>query len=222
MHSMLAYGRAVSGFQLLVICCFIRTCAALEVARGHRAKMLNSTSTTPSNKVPLISQQECDLLQQGILLRPEVDCVYSVFAVNWDGCTCSIQLPANIRPSPDAFQNVAVESSTAPPEGDWDDAAAFSQGTTITTGQTTPAPEVITVYRPPISEPMCPYQTPCPTVNSSADCVDYRSWGFADMSMAGYKPASAHLNSISCSYIMQPKFIFKVPDKVQALWRQSR
>mmetsp|Transcript_56066 Transcript_56066/g.131230 ORF Transcript_56066/g.131230 Transcript_56066/m.131230 type:complete len:206 (-) Transcript_56066:14-631(-) len=205
MHSMLRYGRA--GLQLLVISCFLGTSAAL--ARGPALAL--------GQRVPLISQQECDLLQRGIVLQPQVDCVYSVFAANWDGCTCKIKMPANIRPSPDAFQTVAVEMSTDPPtEGEVSEDAVFASG------QTTPAPEVISVYRPPISEPMCPYQVPCPTVNSSVDCVDYRSWGFADLSMAGYKPASAHLNSISCSYIMEPRYIFKVPSKVEAWWQQKR
>mmetsp|Transcript_60241 Transcript_60241/g.143585 ORF Transcript_60241/g.143585 Transcript_60241/m.143585 type:complete len:215 (+) Transcript_60241:60-704(+) len=202
------------GVPLLALLAVLRTSDGLEVARGP------APAASPS--VPLISQQECDLLQRGILLQPQVQCVYAVYAVNWDGCTCTIQLPSSIRPTPDAFTRVAEEMPYEPLPGGGD-AQDDSDGYGASTqGADSSPPQRIQTYRPPISQPMCPYEVLCPTVNSSADCVDYRSWGFAELQMAKYAPASAHLNSVSCSYIIQPRYAFKVPAKVAAFWSMAK
>jgi hypothetical protein len=53
----------------------------------------------------------------------------------------------------------------------------------------------------------------------SFECIGYNSWGFAEAAMAGYTPAAASLNMVSCTYVMHPYGEFKVPRRMKALWR---
>merc|ERR1740129_1827115 len=133
---------------------------------------------------PAMRPTDCLLLQEGMVVEPKASCAYVNFADNWDGCTCSINLPATINPQQP--------------------------------------------YVPPAMKPECPYTAKCggscggsAAETAGEGCIGYDSWGFDDARMAGYSPAAAHINVMSCSYIMKTFGQFRVPDKVQAYLDQQ-
>lgn len=156
---------------------------------------------------PVIGQDACSLLEEAFVVEPRASCKHVLFASNSDGCTCTMVLPASINPLPGNFYNPFLVD--VPPNPD------------------IPVPQAMPTVPPP-SNPMQPYLAPpmppeCPFISSCADpdsfdCVGHNSWGFAEAHMADYSPAAGALNTASCTYIMKPYAIFKVPDRVAALW----
>lgn len=116
-------------------------------------------------------------------------------------------LPASINPMPGNFYNPFLVD--IPPNPD------------------IPVPRAMPTVPPP-SNPMQPYIAPpmppeCPFISGCADpdsfdCVGHNSWGFAEAHMADYSPAAGALNAASCTYVMKPYALFKVPERVAALW----
>jgi len=116
-------------------------------------------------------------------------------------------LPASINPQPANFYNPFLVD--VPPDPNVPLPAAMP---------TVPPPSnPMMPFVAPMMPPVCPFSNACADPNSF-DCVGYNSWGFAEARLADYSPAAAHLNSASCDYFMKPYALFKVPDKMAALW----
>lgn len=158
-------------------------------------------------KFPVIGQDECSLLQEAFVVDPPAKCQHAIFAKNSDGCTCTMTLPASINPLPNNFYNPFAVTVPADPN--------------------IPVPAAMPTVPPP-SSPLMPFVAPmmppeCPFISACADpnsfdCVGHNSWGFAEAHMADYSPAAGALNTASCTYTMKPYALFKVPEKVAALW----
>lgn len=141
------------------------------------------------------------------MVDPPATCKHVIFAENSDGCTCSMVLPASINPMPGNFYNPFLVDIAPNPD--------------------IPVPKAMPTVPPP-SNPMMPFIAPamppeCPFIAGcpdpdSFDCVGHNSWGFAEAHMAEYSPAAGALNTASCTYIMKPYALFKVPERVAALW----
>jgi len=151
---------------------------------------------------PKITDEQCKELEQAILVKPAAECKASTFAFKWDGCVCTMALPNNINPVPDITFNPfpeAVEPDSAVP--------------TLPPLQMIPPPtNPAQAYVPPPMKPQCPFSKSCvaPSEDATA-CVGMESWGFAEVHMGRYSPASGYLNTITCSYMMKPKGNFSVP-----------
>lgn len=159
----------------------------------------------PPAKFPVIGDEECQVLQEAIVVEPKASCRHVVFSAveRLDGCTCSIVLPASINPMPNnLYDPWAIDVA---PDPDL---------------PLPPTPPTV----PPPSNPMQPYIAPmmapeCPFAKSCAKpddfgCVGYNSFGFSEAHMAPYSPAASHLNQISCSYFMALRSTFQIPSKV--------
>lgn len=76
-------------------------------------------------------------------------------------------------------------------------------------------------YNPPLGIPECPFSKKCGRKmgeDKFEECVGYDSWGFDEVRMGKYSPASRFFNSINCFYIMKPYDRFHVPKKLEAFW----
>jgi hypothetical protein len=156
---------------------------------------------------PVIGQDECALLQEAFLVDPPATCLHVIFADNVDGCTCSAVLPGSINPLPANFYNPFLVD--IPPDPNIPVPASMP---------TVPPPSnPLQPFIPPMMPPECPFLPACADPNGF-DCVGHNSWGFAEAHIADYSPAAAHLNSMSCTYMMKPYARFKVPERVAALW----
>jgi len=171
---------------------------------------------------PAMRPTDCLLLQEGMVVEPKASCAYVNFADNWDGCTCSINLPATINPQPDMYYDPYAPDS---PPGDGVTAAPPFPSAIMMQPPTNP----LQPYVPPAMKPECPYTAKCggsgggsAAETAGEGCIGYDSWGFDDARMAGYSPAAAHINVMSCSYIMKTFGQFRVPDKVQAYLDQQK
>lgn len=159
-------------------------------------------------KFPVMTAEECGLFEEGFLVSPGAKCQHVMYAENIDGCTCTINLPASINPQPANLYNpflpeIAPDPSVPLP-------AAMP---------TVPPPSnPLQPYIAPMMPPECPFIAACSDPDSF-DCVGYNSWGFAEAHMAGYTPAAASLNMVSCTYVMKPYGEFKIPRRVKSLWR---
>jgi hypothetical protein len=155
----------------------------------------------------VIGQDECELFQDAFLVSPGAKCTHAIFAENVDGCTCQIVLPPSIQPQPANFNNPFLVD--IPPDPSLPTVGAMP---------TVPPPSnPMQPFIAPMMPPECPFVAACADPDSF-DCVGYNSWGFGEAAMAGYTPAAAALNSVSCSYWMKPYANFKVPHRVAALW----
>lgn len=156
---------------------------------------------------PVIGQDQCELLAEAFVVDPPATCKHTIYAENSDGCTCTMVLPASINPQPANFYNPFLVDIPANPD--------------------IPMPKAMPTVPPP-SNPLQPFIAPmmppeCPFIAACADpdgfdCVGHNSWGFAEAHMADYSPAAGALNTVSCSYLMKPYALFKVPERVKALW----
>lgn len=161
-------------------------------------------------KFPVMSQEECELFQEGFLVSPGAKCQHVIFAENVDGCTCTINLPASINPQATAGNLYNPFLPEIPP----DPSVPLPQAM-----PTVPPPSnPLQPYLAPMMPPECPFITACGDPESF-DCVGYNSWGFTEAGMSGYTPAAASLNMMSCSYLMKPYSEFKIPTRMKALWR---
>eukprot|EP00397_Hematodinium_sp_SG-2012_P045522 GEMP01051159.1.p1 GENE.GEMP01051159.1~~GEMP01051159.1.p1 ORF type:complete len:142 (+),score=34.59 GEMP01051159.1:309-734(+) len=128
-------------------------------------------------------------------------------SANWDGCMCTIPQPGNINPMPDnLFNPFAVE---IPPDPNIPLAPQLA---------TVPPPSnPLAPFVPPMMVPECPYSKACP--NDDSTCVGFNSWGFSEVRMGKYSPASRHFNAIYCFYIMKPYDQFKTPARILGYWK---
>lgn len=124
---------------------------------------------------------------------------------------CTIFLPGSIAPMPDNLYNpYAVE---VPPDPDIPTFPAMPS--------VPPPSNPLQPYNPPLGVPECPFIKKCgrkPGEDKFEDCVGYDSWGFDEVRMGKYSPASRFFNSVNCFYIMKPYNRFHVPKKVEAFW----
>lgn len=155
-----------------------------------------------------LNKGQCKELEKAILTVPAAMCKETDFAFQWDGCVCTIQLPNNINPLPDLGFNPFPEGIMG------DENVPTEPPLEIIAPPTNPAQP----YVAPPMKPQCPYSKSClnslplPSIqndtngtNGTAPCVGYDSWGFAEVHMGKYSPASHYLNTITCSYIMKPE-----------------
>lgn len=161
-------------------------------------------------KIPVAGPLECELLEQAIIVDPKAHCWHAVLASNWDACMCSIPLPPSIVPQTDNLFNPYAQ--VIPPDPS---IPTFAPQPTVP-----PPSNPLMPYNAPMMLPSCPFQAPCGP-DGGFDCVGFDSFGFSEVNMVPYRPASRYLNSITCSYVMKPYDLFKVPDKVQAFWRME-
>lgn len=158
-------------------------------------------------KFPVASDEDCKLLEKGMVVNPKPKCQHIVMASNKDGCNCFINLPGSINPMPDTLQNPwAVQ--VPPSDANAPDFAALP---------TVPPPaNPLTPFNAPMMVPSCPFSKKC--AEGDEECVGFNTWGFSSASMGRYSPASSFGNSINCFYIAEPYDRFAVPKKVQAVW----
>lgn len=158
-------------------------------------------------KFPVISQEECDLFQEGFEVDPPAHCTHVVLANNIDGCNCNMVLPGNINPQPMNLYNPFIIE--VPPNPNVPVPPSMP---------TVPPPSNPAMpYNPPMMPPECPFQKACADADDFK-CVGFNSWGFGQAGLADYSPAAAALNTASCMYTMKPYGEFKVPKKMEALW----
>mmetsp|Transcript_17770 Transcript_17770/g.44992 ORF Transcript_17770/g.44992 Transcript_17770/m.44992 type:complete len:230 (+) Transcript_17770:92-781(+) len=150
----------------------------------------------------------CRQLEQAMLVQPKASCREVQLLGSWDGCSCTIPQPRSMNPWPDTFFNPSAikvklrkEMPTLPP---------------IAT--LAPAKNPAEVYVAPRMEPECPFSRQCADLGDSTDCVGFDSWGFHSMRQEPYNAVAGHLNSITCTYMMDQHGQFQVPNKVEALW----
>jgi hypothetical protein len=178
-------------------------------AQPQPVKDVESLRPTPlPPKFPVLTSDECELFQEGFLVSPRAKCQHVIYAENIDGCTCTINLPGNINPQPANLYNPYLPEIPPDPLIPLPEPMA-----------TVPPPSnPLQPYVPPMMPPECPFVTACSDPDSF-ECIGYNSWGFAEAAMAGYTPAAASLNMVSCTYVMHPYGEFKVPRRMKALWR---
>lgn len=161
-------------------------------------------------KFPVASPEACKILEMAIIVDPPPRCYHAVLAANWDACQCTIDLPPSINPQPNTLFDPYALTLTPDPDVP-----------TMAPVPTLPPPSnPLMPYNAPMMVPSCPYKDPCGP-NATFDCVGYDTWGFSVVQEGGYQPASRFFNNIICSYIMKPYDSFKVPEKVQALFRMQ-
>lgn len=162
-------------------------------------------------KIPVATPEDCKIFEKAFILNPKVKCQHIVMSSNWDACMCTIFLPGSIAPMPDNLYNpYAVE---VPPDPDIPIAPPMPS--------VPPPSNPLQPYNPPLGEPECPFIKKCgrlPGDDSFAECVGYDSWGFDEVRMGKYSPASRFFNSVNCFYIMKPYNRFHVPKKLEAFW----
>eukprot|EP00929_Paragymnodinium_shiwhaense_P016198 TRINITY_DN124402_c0_g1_i1.p1 TRINITY_DN124402_c0_g1~~TRINITY_DN124402_c0_g1_i1.p1 ORF type:complete len:341 (+),score=56.81 TRINITY_DN124402_c0_g1_i1:53-1075(+) len=152
-------------------------------------------------KRPKISKAQCKQLEEAMLLKPSPKCKDSTFATDYDGCVCTFALPHNINPSPD------IKFDMFPEEIEPDPNIPTEPPLELIPPPTNPAQP----YVAPAMPAKCPYGTACQNATDPAHCVGYDSWGFAEVHLGSYSPASGYLNTITCSYIMKADGVFTVP-----------
>jgi len=162
----------------------------------------------PPPVIPVMDEVQCKVLEEAILLDPRPTCQHARFASNWDGCSCQIPLPSSINPLPDNLYNPFVQAFPPDPS-----IPSFPALPTMP-----PPSNPLQTFVAPMMIPGCPFASKCLTPDDF-DCVGFNSFGFSEVSKANFAPASAFLNSISCSYIMKPYDRFIIPKKVQAMQR---
>lgn len=141
------------------------------------------------------------------MVDPPATCNHVIIADNVDGCTCTAVLPGSINPQPANFYNPFLVP--IPPNPDIPMPAPMA---------TVPPPSnPMQPFVPPMMPPECPFIGACADPNDF-ECVGHNSWGFSEAHIADYSPAAAALNSMSCTYLMKPYGLFKVPEKVASLW----
>mmetsp|Transcript_84197 Transcript_84197/g.146208 ORF Transcript_84197/g.146208 Transcript_84197/m.146208 type:complete len:408 (+) Transcript_84197:113-1336(+) len=160
----------------------------------------------PPAKFPVIGSDECQVLQEAIVVEPRATCRHVIFQEGLDGCTCSMVLPASINPMPNnLYDPFAMD---VPPDPDLP---------VPPMPPTVPPPgNPMQPYIAPMMAPECPFAKACAKANDF-DCVGYNSFGFSEAHMAPYSPAASHLNQISCSYFMALRSEFRIPSKVESL-----
>lgn len=156
-------------------------------------------------KIPVIGSTECGLLEKAMVVYA-VRCSHVRFSTNWDGCDCFIHLPGNIVPQPKLDYNpfdAGVAPSAAVP--------GFPGMPTVPPPSSKTAP-----YNAPPMIPSCPYSNSC--ADGDFNCVGFNSFGFSEVRMGKYSPASRYFNSINCFFIMKPYDRWLVPKKIEAFW----
>jgi len=155
--------------------------------------------------LPVMTDVECKLLQDAMIVSPPASCSHRQFTSNWDGCTCAIVMPPTMKPMPDNLFNPFAQEIVPDPNAP----------TLAPMGTVPPPSNPAQPFNPPVVPPVCPFHSSVPP---GFDGVGFNSWGFSETDMATYSPAAAHLNMISCSYIMKPYSRFVVPPKINAFW----
>eukprot|EP00927_Polykrikos_kofoidii_P070857 TRINITY_DN67235_c0_g1_i1.p1 TRINITY_DN67235_c0_g1~~TRINITY_DN67235_c0_g1_i1.p1 ORF type:complete len:328 (-),score=37.76 TRINITY_DN67235_c0_g1_i1:57-1040(-) len=181
---------------------------------------LRSTTVPPTTMVaswrslPRVSTFHCEVLQRSLVLDPTARCRYTTFAVDFDGCVCTVKLPRNVQPAPDLLFDPFPEDM---PDSDVPTAPPMKQ--------VPPPLNPVRPYVAPVMLPTCPFATNCSALPiggpvSAASCVGYDTWGFGEVRTGGFSPASGYLNQLTCSYIMKPGGRFIVPYKVATMMAQ--
>lgn len=184
---------------------------ANSTANSSRAAASVEESKPPSKppKIPVISDTECKLLQEAVVLEPKFECHHAVFSSNWDGCDCTFYLNGNDWPQPDLLFNPFQEAIAPSP-----DVPGIPMMPTL--------PPVMSVWNthylpPPKLNPPCPLSNHCGK-DGGFECVGYDSFGFSEVTKGKFSPASRYFNSINCFYIMKPYDQWNLPKKVEAFW----
>lgn len=156
-----------------------------------------------------VGERECKLFEKAFLVWPQAMCRYAVFPGKWVGCSCTIHLPRTINQLLDLTYN------------------PYAQLVPLQEGVPTLPPlrplamprNPLAAYMPPPMAAICPFATRCtiPTFN----CVSFDTWGFQEVRMAAYTPATSYLKDVICDYTMDSLGTFTIPGKVTALWRMS-
>jgi len=162
-------------------------------------------------KFPVATPEDCKTFEKAFILKPKVKCQHIIMSSNWDACMCTLNLPGSIAPMPDnLYDPYAVE---VPPDPDIPTFPAMPS--------VPPPSNPLQPYNPPLGVPECPFIKKCgrkPGEDKFEECVGYDSWGFDEVRMGKYSPASRFFNSVNCFYIMKPYNRFHVPKKVEAFW----
>eukprot|EP00929_Paragymnodinium_shiwhaense_P104372 TRINITY_DN6872_c0_g1_i2.p1 TRINITY_DN6872_c0_g1~~TRINITY_DN6872_c0_g1_i2.p1 ORF type:complete len:378 (-),score=78.45 TRINITY_DN6872_c0_g1_i2:86-1219(-) len=165
-------------------------------------------------KPPPVTPLQCGQLEAAILLKPSALCRIGEFPSGYDGCVCTIQLPANVNPAPDVMFDPFPEGL----ELEEPVPAGFPKLKPLD-----PPTNPLIPYIPPPMAPSCPFSRSCAEVRKmlpadgggpDAQCVGFDSWGFDEVHQASYAPASGYLNTITCSYMRHPNVNFVLPPAV--------
>jgi len=157
-------------------------------------------------KIPVISPTECGLLEKAIVMEPAAKCTHVRFSSNWDGCDCFLHLLGTHQVMPVLDYNPFAQTIPADPS-----VPGFPAPPTFPPPSNGAQP-----YAPPAMPTFCPFADSC--AGKGFDCVGFDSFGFAEVRMGRYSPASRYFNSINCFYIMKPYNQWLLPKKVEAFW----
>uniref|UniRef100_A0A7S4VAE6 CUB domain-containing protein n=1 Tax=Alexandrium monilatum TaxID=311494 RepID=A0A7S4VAE6_9DINO len=150
---------------------------------------------------------DCQLLEKGIVLDPKASCKHVELTLNETGCSCRVPLPRSVVPQPDVL---------SPALGQTPGAVTFPPVPMFT-----PAPDSGQPYRPPVTAPECPFGAAC-KASANPKCVGFDSWGFDQVIMSSFSPASAYLRTITCTYTLRKGENIRVPPRVQAMWARRQ
>jgi len=157
-------------------------------------------------KIPVIGPTECKLLENAIVMEPAAKCTHVRFSSNWDGCDCFIHMLGTHQAMPVLDYNPWMQTIPADPS-----VPGFPGMPTFPPHSNGAMP-----YSPPAMPTFCPFQDACG--DKGFDCVGYDSFGFHEVRMGKYSPASRYFNSINCFYIMKPYDKWALPKKVESFW----
>mmetsp|Transcript_35565 Transcript_35565/g.101267 ORF Transcript_35565/g.101267 Transcript_35565/m.101267 type:complete len:195 (-) Transcript_35565:168-752(-) len=185
--------RPTWGLALAVACCPASLVGGLTV-EGAGSTARSGSSGDPRRPVgPL----ECHLLERSMKVKV-IKCKPASFAKKWEGCTCRIPLPSSVHQMPDTFYDpYALEIPIS-----------FSMTTFSPLTTQPPASSPAAPYSPPTTPAACPFSRRCA---GSTPCVGFDSWGFQEVRMSRYTPASGFFNEITCNYINDGTASFTEP-----------